>query len=162
MNPSAVNLERLLFLRRVVQKEADYLHLTDHRLFAFPFDEALAERLSDDVDLAERVEAFVGRFGRLQDTLADKLLPVLLSVSGEQVGAAIDNLDRAERLGWIASADDWLTMRRLRNQMVHEYIEDNTVLANALNSGHHFVPALLLATEHLLLAAQHAVERWQR
>lgn len=162
MNQFGVNLERLLFLQRVVKKEADYLQTTDHRLFTVPFDEEQAGRLSTDVELAERVEAFVGRFGRLQDTLADKLLPVLLSMSGERVGAAIDNLDRAERLGWIASTDDWLTMRRLRNQMVHEYIEDYTVLANALNSGHHFVPALLSAAKHLLLSAQHRVERWQR
>ena len=31
-----------------------------------------------DIDLAERVDAFVARFGRLQDTAADKLLPELL------------------------------------------------------------------------------------
>ncbi|MBD9356622.1 hypothetical protein [Methylomonas albis] len=161
MNKPDVNLERLLFLRRVVQKEADYLRTTDQRLFTIPFDEELAGRLTADIELAERVEAFVGRFGRLQDTLADKLLPVLLSVSGEQVGAAIDNLDRAERLDWIASTDDWLTMRRLRNQMVHEYIEDLTVLANALNSGHRFVPSLLSAAGQLLLAAQHLIERLQ-
>lgn len=162
MNRADANLERLLFLQRVVKKEADYLLTTDHRLFSAPFNEELAASLTADVELAERVEAFIGRFGRLQDTLADKLLPVLLSVSGEQVGAAIDNMDRAERLGWIASTDDWLTMRRLRNQMVHEYIEDLTVLTNALNSGHRFVPSLLEAAGRLILAAQHITERLQR
>jgi uncharacterized protein YutE (UPF0331/DUF86 family) len=30
-------------------------------------------------------------------------------------------------------------MRKLRNQMVHEYIEDPEILANALQSGHGFV-----------------------
>lgn len=162
MNQADANLERLLFLQRVVQKEADYLQITDHRLFAAPFDEALTKRLSADVELAERVEAFVGRFGRLQDTLADKLLPALLSAQAEPVGSSIDNLDRAERLGWIASTDDWLTMRRLRNQMVHEYIEDYTVLANALNNGHRFIPVLLSAAEHLISATQRTVERLQR
>ena len=33
-------------------------------------------------------------------------------------------------------------MRRLRNLMVHEYIEDLTVLTSALQSGHEFVPHL--------------------
>jgi len=101
-----------------------------------------ARSLEDDPDLAERVEAFVGRFGRLQDTLADKLLPVLLSALGERPGAQLDNLDRAERLGFIASAETWLAMRQLRNQMVHEYIEDPAILADALQAGHEFVPQL--------------------
>jgi len=57
--------------------------LTDGRLFAAPFDVARAERLFKDHDLAERVEVFVGRFARLQDTLGDKLLPVVLSALGE-------------------------------------------------------------------------------
>ena len=38
-----------------------------------------------------------------------------------------------------------MAMRKLRNQMVHEYIEDLTVLSGALRSGHEFVPALIAA-----------------
>ena len=99
--------------------------------------------LGDDIDDAERVEAFVARFSRLQDTLGDKLLPALLLALGEPVGAVIDNLDRAERLGFVASADDWLATRRLRNRMVHEYVEDPAVLAESLRQGHALVPMLL-------------------
>jgi len=33
-------------------------------------------------------------------------------------------------------------MRKLRNQMVHEYIEDSNTLADALQGGHEFVPTL--------------------
>lgn len=84
----------------------------------------------------------MGRFGRLQDTIGDKLLPALLGALGETPGPAVDNLDRAERWGWIPSADDWLAIRKLRNQMVHEYIEDPEVLADALQRGHEFVPTL--------------------
>ena len=51
----------------------------------------------------------------------------------------IDNLDRAERLGIIASADEWMTMHSLRNQMIHEYVENPLVLTNALQTGHAFV-----------------------
>ena len=51
------------------------------------------------------MEAFVGRFGRLQDTLGDKLLPAYLAAEGEFPGTALDNLDRAERLGLLPSAD---------------------------------------------------------
>jgi hypothetical protein len=36
-----------------------------------------------------------------------------------------------------------MEIRRLRNQMVHEYVEDPVVLANALAAAHQFVPVLL-------------------
>lgn len=141
---------RLQFLMRVVRKECSHLATTDRRLFGDAFTPERAGHLETDPDLAERVEAFVSRFGRLQDTLGDKLLPVLLAALGETPAAAIDNLDRAERLGLIASADEWMAMRRLRNQMVHEYVEDLTVLAGALQTGHDFVPVLTHAADKLI------------
>lgn len=141
---------RLQFLSRVVRKECRHLAGTDQRLFASAFTLAQASQLEADPDLAERVEAFVGRFGRLQDTVGDKLLPLLLAALGERTAAAIDNLDRAERLGLIGSADQWMTMRNLRNQMVHEYVEDPVVLTSALQSGHAFVPALIAAADKMI------------
>jgi hypothetical protein len=98
---------------------------------------------------AERLDAFVSRFGRLQDTLGDKLLPQLLDAMAERTGATLENLDRAEKLGWLESADTWLVVRKLRNQMVHEYIEDLNVLCSALNAGHEHVK-ILLDTAHRL------------
>ena len=133
---------RLQFLTRVTRKECQHLFSTDQRLFEHPFTLERARQLDTDPDLSERVEAFVGRFARLQDTVGDKLLPIFLLALGETPAAAIDNLDRAERLGLLESADEWMAMRQLRNQMVHEYVEDLTVLTSALQTGHAFVPAL--------------------
>lgn len=140
---------RLFFLVRVVEREVRYLQATDHRLFARPLTTDLLRTLEDDQDLAERTEAFVSRFGRLQDTLGDKLLPNLLLLVGENPAAMIDNLNRAERLGWIASADDWLDLRNLRNRMVHEYIEDMTILAESLNAGHAGVQVFAAAAQSM-------------
>lgn len=61
---------RLGFLCRVVQKEAHYLQETDARLFAEPLAAEALQRIASDPVLAERLDAFVSRFGRLQDTLA--------------------------------------------------------------------------------------------
>ena len=134
------DLARLVFLVETVTLEAEHLSQTDRRLFQRPFDSARAAELRVNVDEAERTDAFVARFGRLQDTLADKLLPELLRCLAEPLGAAIDNLDRAEKLGLLRSADDWLTARKLRNRMVHEYVRDSAELAEALNEGHALVP----------------------
>jgi len=142
MTLAPATAERLRFLTRVADKEARHLALTTERLFAAPFTPERVVELEQAPDLAERVDAFVGRFGRLQDTLGDKLLPVLLGALGEKSGAVIDNLDRAERLGLIPSAEQWMEMRKLRNQMVHDYVEDPLVLADALETAHGFVPVL--------------------
>lgn len=136
---------RLEFLARVTQKEAQYLLDTDKRLFGHVFTVADAQRINADPILAERLDAFVSRFGRLQDTIGDKLLPALLIALAENIGPAIDNLDKAEKFGFIESVDTWMEMRKLRNQMVHEYIEDLAILTNAIHSGHTLVPTLVAA-----------------
>lgn len=150
MTAEAKILQRLQFLARVVRKECNHLATTDQRLFGAAFTLEQAARLEEDQELAERVEAFVGRFGRLQDTVGDKLLPLLLTALGERPAAVIDNLDRAERLGLIKSADHWMVMRNLRNQMVHEYVEDPVVLTSALQTGHAFVPGLIDAANKMI------------
>ena len=140
-------LERLHFLVRVTHKESHYLQETDARLFAEPMTVESLQTLESDPVLAERLDAFVSRFGRLQDNLGDKMLPQLLDAMAEKTGAAIENLDRAEKLGWIDSVDVWLEMRKLRNLMVHEYIEDMSILISALSMGHKFVPVLIQTAE---------------
>jgi len=150
MTQSSSAIERLSFLVKVVTREAKHLQTTDRRLFEAPFTYEVAYQLENNDELAERVEAFISRFGRLQDTLGDKLLPQLLTLLGERSGAAIDNVDRAERLGWIKSSDIWMQTRKLRNQMVHEYIDDLMILVDALNLGHERVVDLVYAATQML------------
>jgi hypothetical protein len=154
-------LQRLRFLARVVGKEARHLEGTTQRLFASPFTPQRVAQLDADAELAERVDAFVGRFSRLQDTLGDKLLPVLLTALGEKTSVMIDNLDRAERLGFLPSAERWMEIRKLRNQMVHEYVEDPQVLADALEAARSYVPSLLDAAARMTaeMAARDWIER---
>ena len=145
---------RLEFLARVTEKACQHLHDTDDRLFADLFTIERAQKIELDPILAERLDAFVSRFGRLQDTVGDKLLPALLNALAEKTGPAIDNLDKAEKLGLLESADAWMEMRRLRNQMVHEYIEDLAVLTSALRTGHAFVPLLIAAARRCVAESQ--------
>ena len=154
MKIDAAILPRLDFLCRVVEREALYLRETDDRLFATKLTPETLKRIAEDSLMAERLDAFVSRFGRLQDTLADKFLPVLLDAMAERKGPALENLDRAEKFGWIKSADDWFEIRKLRNQMVHEYIEDPVILASALNAGHEFVPTLIEAAGRFVRQAK--------
>ncbi|MCK4840950.1 MAG: hypothetical protein KAT04_03595 [Methylococcales bacterium] len=126
--------ERLMFLRRVITKEIKYLHYSQQQVFKQEFTLEQAKKLETDNALAEKVEAFTSRYSRLQDTVGDKLLPLWLKIQGEKTGSTIDNLDKAEKLGILSSVETWMMLRQLRNQLVHEYIEDLTVLVNAMQT----------------------------
>jgi len=146
--------QRLQFLARVIEGECRNLKSTDSRLFANAFTPEVAKRLDDDQELSERVDAFVARFSRLLDTLGDKLLPALLEALGENRTTLVDRLDQAEKLGWISSSEQWMTIRQLHNQMIHEYIEDPEVLAAAIQTGHDYVQKLTQTTEKMLKELQ--------
>lgn len=154
----SVAAERLKFLHKVVKREVKHFQTTDARLFAQPLTLELLQQLEVDEALAERVETFISRFGRLQDTLGDKLLPKLLVYLGEKTGVAIDNFDRAERLGWIKSTTMWMEMHKLRNQMVHEYIDDLAILVDALNLGHERGAELVYAANRMLAEVESRIQ----
>lgn len=159
MKLAAAQLARLTFLARVTTRECAHLLDTDGRLFADLFTAEVAQKIAADSLLAERLDAFVSRFGRLQDTIGDKLIPALLIALAEPFGPVAENLDRAEKFGFIESADAWLESRKLRNQMVHEYIEDLAVLSSALRSGHWFVPALVAAAGRCVMEVERLIEK---
>lgn len=148
MNKNLV--ERLDFLQRVVTKEIKHLEYSSIQVFKEPLTVDRVASLATDEALAEKVEAFTSRFSRLQDTVGDKLLPAWLSALGEQTGAVIDNLDKAEKLGVLASADLWLEIRQLRNQMIHEYIESIEVLTNALQAAQGYQQELINFAQAIL------------
>ena len=78
------------------------------------------------------------------------MLPALLAYKAENLSTMVDNLDKAEKFGWIESTDQWLEIRKLRNQMVHEYIEDLEILADALNQAHQSVEVLIKTANTML------------
>ena len=56
----------------------------------------------------------------------------MLRAGLEKIGAQLDNLLRAEKLGWIESTQIWIELRELRNRLVHEYMESTDDLLSAL------------------------------
>ncbi len=140
--PADPDASRLRHLLDTAVAEQRNLLATAERLFQAATVDQVAAVAADDPLIAERIEAFVARFSRFQDMLGDKLLPLVLRMSGEEPQPVIGNLDRAERYGWLASADDWLQVRKLRNRMVHEYLTLASDLAAGLGDIHAAVPML--------------------
>lgn len=148
---------RLVFLLDTVWREGRHLQMTTERLFSQRIDEAWVAKLGENVELAERLDAFTARFGRMQDTLGDKLIPELRRMLLENPGAALDNLNRMEKLGLLSSVLDWVEARNLRNRLVHEYLRDEQEFAGALNRAGLLVP-LLVDTYNRL--NRYSAERW--
>ncbi len=141
--------ERLKRVLDLTKREAYHLEQVTQRFFAGTekVDRAWLTKCLSTPEGIDRLESFGGKFGRLQDTLSDKVLPVFLRVAGEVPGTAVENINRAERLGIIPNAQEWLGARGLRNQLVHEYIDDLNDLAASLNVARRFA-AILISTTH--------------
>lgn len=129
-------------MARVVRKGMLHLASNGQLLFKCKFTVDIASKLEANLELAEQIETFIGRFERLQYTLGDKLSPLFLATLGEKKSNVIDNLDRTERLKLLHSVDECITISNLSNQMIHEYVEELLVLISALKNKHTFVPAL--------------------
>lgn len=134
-------VDRFLSTLKIVAREGEHLTYSWRRLFTQPINVAWVEQLPEHPELAERLEAFVSRYGRMQDTMADKLLPRWLQALAERPGSQIETLNRAERLGVLESAEAWLEARNLRNRMVHEH----------MTGAAEFAENLLLAKEYSLM-----------
>ncbi|MBK7766271.1 MAG: hypothetical protein IPI44_09235 [Sulfuritalea sp.] len=143
-------------LVRVTAKEARYLERTADRLRALNIDLPWVESLEDSDEHSEMLDAFVSRYGRLQDTLGDKLLPALLRAGLEKTGAQLDNLLRAEKLGWMESTQTWIELRELRNRLVHEYMESAGDLLDALQQALQGVSILTKTQVRMAAQAQKA------
>lgn len=130
-------------LLAMIEKECHWLLRADKRLFEHAIDADWLQKLESDDAASETLEAFVSRFGRLQDNLGDKLIPAMLRALAEKTGSALDNLNRAEKLGVLWSAKEWLAARNLRNSLVHEYQTTLADFAQALRLAHEKVPKLI-------------------
>ncbi len=69
------------------------------------------------------LDQFAYRYTRLQDDMGARLMPAVLKALAEDIAplTAIDRFSRLEQLGWLPSAEDWITLRQVRNQFAHDY-----------------------------------------
>lgn len=140
----------------LAEREAAHLRYTYRTLYQEDIDRVWVENLASREDLAEKVDAFVGRFGRLQDHLGEKLLPVFARLLGGQPKSLVDVVAFAERIGWVTSAEEFIGARKLRNSLVHEYMTEPDFFLEALLAARQATELLF----HVVIAVkQEAAER---
>ncbi|MDO9109510.1 MAG: hypothetical protein Q7U40_02555 [Desulfatirhabdiaceae bacterium] len=74
-----------------------------------------------NIDQLESFEALTARFARLSDLVVQKVLRTISVLDLEEVGTVRDRINRAEKRGFIESAEDFVQIRMLRNEIAHEY-----------------------------------------
>ena len=82
----------------LAKKEAEHLAYTHRTLFSQAIDLDWVRSLAVREELSEKIDAFVGRFGRLQDHIGEKLLPRFCLLSREQKKSLLDVLADAARM----------------------------------------------------------------
>lgn len=104
----AIHLKRMEFARSKVEV---IIPLTEERYSLM------------DEEKISFLDQFIFRFSKLQDAMGGRLFPLTLEALAEPVSdkAFIDVLNRLEKIGILDSAHSWLQLRRIRNEIAHEY-----------------------------------------
>lgn len=72
----------------------------------------------------DKFEALTSRFARTSDLLTQKIFRLIDIIELERPGSVIDRINRAEKRGIIPSRQVFQDIRRLRNDISHEYIPE--------------------------------------
>jgi hypothetical protein len=109
----------------------------------FPIGQKELQTLSDTQIMC--IDSYNNRFAQLQDLLGAKIFPELLKANGEQIDEMfyIDRINKLEQLRVIINAAEWMEMRRLRNNLLHEYPDKPELLADNLNKAFAMGPELI-------------------
>ena len=87
---------------------------------------------SFDSDQIRCIDQFIFRFSKLQDAIGAKIFRFTLEILDEDVTSLPmrDILNRLERFNIIPSADEWIYIRELRNEIAHDYpLYDDEIVA---------------------------------
>jgi len=81
------------------------------------------------------LDQFVFRFSKLQDTIGNKIFPLILEIFQEEVKkmSFIDRLNRLEELEFV-NATEWIELREIRNLATHEYFSNMYMIVDSLNA----------------------------
>ena len=105
----------------------------------------------------EKFESLSARFARTADILTQKVLKNFLIIIQEDFKTFLDICDISEKYNLTDSAEDLLNIRDLRNQIAHEYEEDE--INKVFREVSVYTPKLLQAIEKSSVKIQSELDR---
>ena len=101
---------------------------------AFPLEPKSLKAMVEDVQMLAFCDQVIYRFSKLQDCIDAKLFKSVLLYHGETVNKPIlDILNHLEQID-IINVDDWFEMRDLRNEIAHDYDDNDEHAMNIINA----------------------------
>ena len=108
-----------------------------------------------DKEILRILDQIAYRFTKLQDSMGEKLMPLILVLAQEPIPDNVtfaEKLNRLERIGAIPSAEEWKRFRVVRNALAHDYPDDPELRTSAINR-------FIDGAEHIGMLYQH-VEKY--
>ncbi|EDP73621.1 hypothetical protein [Hydrogenivirga sp. 128-5-R1-1] len=97
------------------------------------------------------IDSFIFRFAKMQDTMGEKLFPLILNILGEETRNKpfIDILNRLEQLEYIPSANEWKELRKIRNLLTHTYPWEQEILLQEIKNSLKYAKELIEIYENI-------------
>lgn len=104
------------------------------RTYTFPISMDNFKKIVDNVEYLAYSDQIIYRFSKLQDCMGAKLFKSVLLYEGENVNKPfLDILNRLEVID-IINVDEWFEIRDLRNEIAHDYEDNDEIVINILNT----------------------------
>ncbi len=102
--------------------------------YKFPIDKSLYENLINNIQDLAFSDQIIYRFSKLQDTIGAKLFKGLLLYQGENIDKPfLDILNQLEKID-IVNVEEWFELRDLRNEIAHDYENNDNLAIDILNN----------------------------
>lgn len=103
-------------------------------LYKFPINQNSFENIIASNQSLAYSDQIIYRFSKLQDSMGAKLFKSVLLFQGENVNKPfLDILNQLEKID-IIDVDEWFEIRDLRNEIAHDYEDNDLEAINILNT----------------------------
>jgi uncharacterized protein with HEPN domain len=102
--------------------------------YTFPINIDNFKVILDNIEHLAYSDQIIYRFSKLQDCMGAKLFKSVLLYEGENVNKPfLDILNQLEAID-IINVDEWFEIRDLRNEIAHDYEDNDEIAINILNA----------------------------
>lgn len=102
--------------------------------YIFPLSAEKFKSILESVEHLAYSDQIIYRFSKLQDCMGAKLFKSVLLYEGENVNKPfLDILNQLEAID-IINVDEWFEIRDLRNEIAHDYEDNDEIAINILNA----------------------------
>jgi uncharacterized protein with HEPN domain len=115
-------------------KRLDSAFMELEKRYTLPLNQQSYEKILKDNQSVAYTDQVIYRFSKLQDTMGAKLFKSLLLYQGENIDKPfLDILNNLEKMD-IIDVEEWFEIRDLRNEIAHDYDNNDCTVVEILNN----------------------------